>query len=274
MDSRSPSDYFPSIQSDYFPPVQQVYLPTNEPVLLPREQSQTIVKEILIPKILSESETTFKFLIENITARTAARLRQILMSEIPIMAIDCVEIYRNTSILRDEILAQRLGLIPLTSSNIDGWPLSRGCDCDCPELPSSKCLKCSVILNLKIKASSDKFPIINGIKKGFIEVTSRDIIPEVQNYNIQPVNYSLPNGRGGTTPAYILIGRLQEGQEINIRCIAKKSIGMHHAKFIPVSGVFFNNEGNGNFSFTVDITGALPPKELLEELIRIHSREN
>ncbi len=269
MDPPSLSDYFPSSRS-----VQSGYFPPSRPVLLAPGQSQSIVKKKLIPKNLVEEGTTFKFLIENITARTAARLRQILMSEIPIMAIDCVEIYRNTSILQDEILSQRLGLIPLTSSNIGGLPFSRGCDCDCPEQQTSECLKCSVILNFKIKASPDKFPIINGIKKSFIDVTSRDIIPELSDYGIQPVEYHLSDGKGGTIPASILIGHLQEGQEINIRCIAKKSIGIYHAKFIPVSGVFFNNEGNNNFSFTVDVTGSLSPQELLNELMIIYSREN
>lgn len=39
--------------------------------------------------------------------------RRILLSEVPTMAFDKVLMYLNTSIIQDEVLAHRLGLIPL-----------------------------------------------------------------------------------------------------------------------------------------------------------------
>ncbi len=280
-----PSPYFPTSQPSYNPPISQsqsylpasrsqTYIPTSRPLqsLPTLTRPQHVTRQILTSKNLSVRGTSFTFQIENISPETAATLRRILMAEIPIMAIDCVEIYKNTSIMRDEILAQRLGLIPLTSSNITGLHFSRGCDCNCPDQLSSKCLKCSVILNLKVRGDSDKF-IINGIKHQFIDVTSQDIIPENSNYRVEPVKYTLPDGKGGYIPAAIVITRLQEGQEIRIRCIAKKATGVYHAKFIPVSGVFFERRGNV-FSFTADITGSLSPQELISELMRIYSGKN
>lgn len=43
----------------------------------------------------------------------ANALRRILIAEIPTMAIEKVELWQNTSIIPDENLAHRLGLVPL-----------------------------------------------------------------------------------------------------------------------------------------------------------------
>lgn len=43
----------------------------------------------------------------------ANAFRRLMLSEVPTMAIEKVYIYNNTSIIQDEVLAHRLGLIPL-----------------------------------------------------------------------------------------------------------------------------------------------------------------
>ena len=53
-----------------------------------------------------------EFDIIGVDASIPNAFRRILISDVPTMAFDRVELY-NTSIIQDEVLAHRLGLIPL-----------------------------------------------------------------------------------------------------------------------------------------------------------------
>jgi DNA-directed RNA polymerase I and III subunit RPAC1 len=62
-------------------------------------------------KELNEEEIMFDLF--NVEPPIANALRRILISEIPTMAIEYVRISQNTSIIPDEVLSHRLGLIPI-----------------------------------------------------------------------------------------------------------------------------------------------------------------
>jgi len=64
-------------------------------------------------KILKETDEKIKFIVQGIDSTLAGELRRIMMSEIPIMAIDSVDFTENESVLYNEVIAHRLGLIPL-----------------------------------------------------------------------------------------------------------------------------------------------------------------
>lgn len=66
-------------------------------------------------KILIESnkELELEFDLVGVNPALANAFRRLMISEVPSMAIEKVYIYNNTSIIQDEILAHRLGLIPL-----------------------------------------------------------------------------------------------------------------------------------------------------------------
>ena len=51
-----------------------------------------------------------------IDSSIANSFRRILLSEVPTMAIEKVHVYNNTSVIQDEVLAHRLGLIPLKAN--------------------------------------------------------------------------------------------------------------------------------------------------------------
>jgi DNA-directed RNA polymerase alpha subunit len=54
-----------------------------------------------------------EFDLVGVDAPIANALRRIMIAEIPTMAIERVNMYDNTSIIQDEVLAHRLGLIPV-----------------------------------------------------------------------------------------------------------------------------------------------------------------
>jgi DNA-directed RNA polymerase alpha subunit len=54
----------------------------------------------------------------------ANAFRRILLSEVPTMAIEKVFVHNNTGVLRDELVAQRLGMIPIKASLSLSLPLS------------------------------------------------------------------------------------------------------------------------------------------------------
>ena len=65
-------------------------------------------------------------------------------------AIDIVEIQTNTSVIPDEFLCHRLGMVPLDSTNIDDkLNYTRDCFCD------QYCERCSVTLSLHARCTGE-----------------------------------------------------------------------------------------------------------------------
>ena len=59
------------------------------------------------------SEESIEFDITGIDASVANALRRIMIAEIPTMAFHKVLMYQNTSVIPDEVLIHRIGLMPL-----------------------------------------------------------------------------------------------------------------------------------------------------------------
>jgi len=58
-------------------------------------------------KLLSKEQETLRFVLSDVSPAFANALRRIMISEIPVMAIDDVMILENNSVMYDEILAHR-----------------------------------------------------------------------------------------------------------------------------------------------------------------------
>lgn len=88
-------------------------------------------KSHLVPKvrILYKDLNTLKFELYNTDLTVANALRRVIISEVPTMAIELVEISENTSALHDEFLAHRCGLIPLVSDSVDEFNFKDQCPC-------------------------------------------------------------------------------------------------------------------------------------------------
>ncbi|MEM1515001.1 MAG: DNA-directed RNA polymerase subunit D [Candidatus Bathyarchaeia archaeon] len=159
--------------------------------------------------LLNKDYLTASFIIEGINAALANTLRRIILAEVPTMAIDDVVIYENSSVLHDEMLALRLGLIPL-KTDLKSYNLPEKCDCK----SNLRCPKCRTILTLDVEASKDVRTVYSG-----------DLIPE--DPSIVPVSDKIP------------IVKLVTGQRIRLEAYAKLGRGKDHAKWQPVSACIY-----------------------------------
>ncbi|KAJ2755851.1 RNA polymerase II subunit 3 [Coemansia pectinata] len=166
-------------------------------------------------------ENSIDFVLSNTHLSVANSLRRTMIAEVPTMAIDLVEFHDNTSMLVDEYLAHRLGMVPLTSHTVDEFKLTRDCTC------TDYCKECSVEFNLHVKCTEE----------GTRTVYSTELISS--NKDVSPVSEG-PDDKG------IILLKLRKGQEINIHCIAKKGVAKEHAKWSPCAAVGFEYDPHNN----------------------------
>ncbi len=148
-------------------------------------------------KILEKTDSEIKFLVEDIPVSLASALRRIIVSEIYTMAIEWVEFKKNDSVVNDEIIAHRLGLVPLTFDP-SLYNLPSECKCE-----GKGCSRCQVKLSLK--------------KKGPCVVYSGDL--KSDSKDVKPVYDNIP------------IVELFEGEELQLVAIAQLGFGKDHAKW-------------------------------------------
>lgn len=86
-----------------------------------------------------------RFNLAGVDISLANGLRRIIISNVSVMAIDTVTFYENTSILNDEVLALRLGLIPL-KTDLKTYNTVEECACK-----GKGCGRCTVTLTLDVR---------------------------------------------------------------------------------------------------------------------------
>jgi DNA-directed RNA polymerase subunit D len=159
--------------------------------------------------ILNKNEDSMRFVVEGIDTSMANTLRRIVLAEVPVMAIDDVVMYENSSVLHDEILTLRLGLVPL-KTDLDAYNLPEKCSCK-SELG---CHLCRTVLTLDVEAKNEQRTIYSG-----------DMVPE--DPHIAPVSDKIP------------LVKLATGQKVRLEAYAKLGKGMVHAKWQPVSSCIY-----------------------------------
>jgi len=148
-------------------------------------------------EVLSHKGAEMKFSVEGVKPSFASALRRIMISEIPTMAIETIDFKKNDSALPDEVVANRMGLIPLTFDE-KAYNLPKDCKCE-----GKGCSRCQVTIVLK--------------KRGPAVVYSGDM--KSTDKSVRPVYDKIP------------ITELFEGQEITLEATAQLGTGREHAKW-------------------------------------------
>ena len=86
---------------------------------------------------LGRDKDSIRFMIRGASAAFSNALRRAMIAEVPTMAVEDVMIIENSSVLYDEMLSHRLGLIPLTT-DLDSYVLPEECGCK-SELGCNRC---------------------------------------------------------------------------------------------------------------------------------------
>ncbi|KAJ8943017.1 hypothetical protein NQ318_008335 [Aromia moschata] len=162
----------------------------------------------------------------------ANTFRRLMLSEVPSMAIDKVHIHNNTSIIQDEVLAHRLGLIPLkadpTLFEYKSDASAEGTEPDTLEFELK--IKCSYNKETSKRDSSraeDMYKNNNVYSKHIKWVPIGNQKERFKDSDVGPIE---PD---------ILIAKMRPGHELDLKLFAVKSCGKDHAKFSPVATAFY-----------------------------------
>ncbi|MHA1794407.1 MAG: DNA-directed RNA polymerase subunit D [Promethearchaeota archaeon] len=159
-------------------------------------------------EILEKTEKRLSFIIDGIDVELANALRRVILTEVPAMAIDEVIFIENSTPLFDEIIAHRLGLIPLTT-DLDSFVLPERCTCE-----GVGCARCQVEFQCSIDA-----------KDGNRNVYTSDLLST--DPKVKPVSDK------------ILITKMAKGSKLVFEAYARLGLGRDHAKYQAVSKITY-----------------------------------
>ena len=175
-------------------------------------------------EIINENEQKISVKLKGIPVQYANALRRICLNGAPIYAVENVDILENTSVLADEGVAHRIGLIPLKTdleSSKDGNETDK------------------IMLTLDSGVSDETRTVLSGDLKS-------------QDPNVIPTSNDIP------------IVTLAPGQSLKVEAHARLGIGTEHAKWNSANVATLTDSDNDNEKIlTVETTGALEPKHII-----------
>lgn len=146
-----------------------------------------------------DEKRKISFILKGTNTTFANLIRRYIIEKVPTMAIEEVEFKDNSQILYDEVVAHRLGLIPLTTDLKSYYSINK-CKCD-----GKGCNRCTLKLTLKANKAGTVYAS---------EIKSKD--PKVK-----PVYPKIP------------IVKLLKDQKIEFLATAVLGKGGDHIKFSP-----------------------------------------
>ena len=169
----------------------------------------------------SLDDSLARFTLSGASTAFANAFRRAMIGEVPSLAIEDVRIYDNTSALFDEMLAHRIGLIPI-KTDLTTYSTKDTCSCG-----GAGCPGCTATYTLSVE--------------GPRTVTSSDLIP--QDPGAAPVYDNIP------------IVKLTKGQKLVIEARAILNIGREHAKWQPTLVCGYKNHPIITISEACDACG-------------------
>jgi len=157
-------------------------------------------------EIIDKSTEKFMFSISGVHTGFINGIRRAILDEVPTMAVDTVEIKKNSSALYDEMLAHRLGLVVMKTDLVT-YKLPAECKCE-----GEGCARCQLQLSLKVKGPK--------------HVYASDLVSK--DPKVVPV---FPE---------TLIVKLLAGQELQLIAIASLGKGKEHAKWASGLPTYIN----------------------------------
>jgi len=156
-------------------------------------------------EVVELADNLIRFTVKGVSTKFANSIRRTILDGVPSMAVDDVIIIDNSSVMPDETLAHRLGLIPL-KTDLESYVLPENCSCK----SDLGCNRCRAVLTLDVEASDTVRTVYSG-----------DIASD--NPDIRPISEQIP------------ILKLAPGQKVKLEAYAKLGVAKTHAKWQPVS---------------------------------------
>ena len=193
--------------------------------------------------VISKDSEKIAIKLKGVPLQYANALRRVCLNGVPVFAIDTVDIIENTSVLPDEGLAHRLGLIPL-KTDLSRFNEPSKCDCQ----SESGCSNCKILLVLDSGESAETRSVLSS------ELSSEDD-------TIKPVVDKIP------------IVQLAPGQKIKIECYARLGRGTEHAKWNSSNiSTLTDTDKDDEKILTVESTRALNPEQIVLQGVEEVSR--
>jgi len=185
-------------------------------------------------EVINQNENKISIRLKGIPIQYANALRRICLNGVPIFAIDTIEVLENTSIMPDEAIAHRLGLIPLKTDSKD-ITISE------EEIDES---------NSRVMLTLDSEENDVEDKNGTRTVFSNELKGE--DSGVKPISDKIP------------IVTLAPGQKIKFQAYARLGRGTEHAKWNSANtSVLTETKNKDEHILTVESTGSLDAKNIV-----------
>ena len=158
-------------------------------------------------------------------------LRRVLLAEVPTLALTVVELSLNSSVLHDEFITHRLGLVPLWSpfrELVDQMPTPQECACQAENLEKGSvsykpgCDSCQIRCEFDVMCP----PHVESVAFTSADIKSTD------------PRFALAVGEGSK----VYLAKLGRGQRIRGVAYAKKGVAKQHARHMAVGTVSYRYE--------------------------------